>query len=113
MQGGGWGDGVQQRFARYSSRCETLYFAEPEILAFASLMHENGTDLCFRVWRARGGRATLIHTIPDPEAMRAAGVDAAVLVDLLHSGERDARSAHYRFLDSASLAGLCETPVRS
>ena len=106
---GMWGDGPQSRFAKYSSQCSQIYFAEPEILAFSCMMHEKGTPMCFRVWRSLPrNRAFLVQTIPDPESMIVVGVTEAVVVDLLHSGERDGRTAHYRFLDSASLLNLCE-----
>jgi hypothetical protein len=80
------------------------------MLVYSCMMFERGLPICFRVWRAQpGNRAFLVNTVPAPQQMRAVGVLEAVIVDLYHSGAVDGRTAHYRFLDWASLKDLCDT----
>ena len=109
---GHWGEGPQSRYEKYSQQCEKLYFCEPEMVAFSCMMHERGLGICFRTWRAarEDQDANFVSHVPDPAIMKSLGYEKVVLVDLLHSGELDGLSAHYRLLDASSVKNLC-TPT--
>lgn len=107
---GQWPDDPEGRLARYTSQENDLYFCDAEMMAFAEMMHDEGMDMVFRVWRnftpASRHKSTLISITPDPDMLALVDIHKAVVVDLAHVGERDGKNAHYKLCNSGSLYGL-------
>ena len=107
---GPWPEDANGRMARYIQQEDRVYFCDAELMAFAEIMHEEGTTMVFRVWRNftpnAGHKSSLISVTPDPGMLALANIHEAVIVDLAHVGKRDGRNAHYKLCDSGSLHGL-------
>ena len=118
-QRGEWPEDSDGRLAKYTEICDRIYFSDTEMLLFSSWMYQKrGIALVFRTWRctgARQGQGAHISTTPDPAVLEMNGVTDMIIVDMAHVGAVDGFSAHYKLLDSASLAGLqevCQAPKR-
>lgn len=111
---GEWPEDAEGRLAAYSEQCDSIYFADAEMLLFSCMMFElRGVPLLFRTFRTFGEeeQATGEHiaNTPDEAVLHLNGIHEAVVVDLSHSGRVDGFTAHYRLLDfTASLDGLLE-----
>lgn len=115
---GEWPEDTDGRLAKYTAICDRIYFSDTEMLLFSSMMYDKrGISLVFRTWRCTGkgqGQGELISTTPDPAVLEMNGITNMIMVDMAHVGTVDGFSAHYKLLDSASLAGLQEVcqPVK-
>lgn len=107
---GPWGGTAEERLAAYTAQCDDIYFSDAEMLMFASwMMDKRGLHLLFRTYRCTGrggGTADLICHTPDPQVLRANGINSAVVIDLDHSGSVDSLTAHYKIIEGGSLQGL-------
>ena len=105
---GHWGDDPDARLAHYISNADHLYFSDAEMLLFSCMMFERGVSLCFRTFRSQRRDVVHLSTTPCIEAMQLRGVERVIVIDLVHLGRLDARSAHYKLLEGGSLLGLLE-----
>ena len=119
LQRGEWPNDPEGRMAKYTEICDRIYFSDTEMLLFSSMMQElRQVTLVFRTWRCTGrgqGQGEMISTTPDPSVLEMNGLTDFILIDMAHVGTVDGFSAHYKLLDSASLAGLqevCQMPKR-
>lgn len=115
-QRGEWPEEPDARLAKYTELCDTLgtrlYFSDTEMLMFASWFYEKkGIPLCFRIWRCTGrdsANGELISHTPDLGALRANGIQAAVMIDMAHNGRLDGWAAHYKVIESGSVEHIIE-----
>ena len=110
---GAWPDDPQERLDRYSSECDELYFSPAEMVCFSTMMWEmTRTPFMFRTWRCTNAKnrksGTVMQVAPDSGAFELHNIASQYVIDLEHLGRLDARSSHYKLLDSGSLAGIID-----
>ena len=115
MKIGPWPDDPDGRLKVYSERVDRFHFCDAEMMAFSEMMHQRGTPILFRTWRAFDPKnpqvGTFLGATPTSEAFKQHGVQEAVVVDLEHTGANDSRTAHYKIVNSGSLEDLIEVRI--